>query len=131
VKSTDVNGLVFAYPDETNYYKTLVSKFNQYSNANNLEINFALNILTPNNSTVDLNDFESLMETLVNKKSNKYDLYFYYGMYSSRYSDHFLELNTFFSENYLKEFDKEIISKTCLYEDKIIGLVIIYYIYTY
>jgi len=125
IKLININGLAIVYPDEIKYYNSLVSEFNKYSKKNDLNINLILTILTSDNSTLGIDDFGSLMDTLINKKSKKYDLYFYYGIYSKRYGQHFLVLDDYFSKDYLKKYDREIITKACTYKNKIIGLVII------
>ncbi|ORX75948.1 periplasmic binding protein-like II [Anaeromyces robustus] len=117
-----INGLAFAYPDEANYYSLIVNDFNYYSKKNNLDFNFKINILTPNNSTADLKDFNSLMDSLINKKSNKYDLYFYYGIYTKKYGQHLLNLDNKFPKSHLDEYEQNVLKNTCYYNNHLVGL---------
>jgi len=89
-----------------------------------LDTKFQITILTPLNSTRSLEDFDSLMDSLLLKKSKKYDIYFYYGLSVAKYGKYFLPLNDKIEPDYLEDFDNNVIQYTCMYNDNLIGLVI-------
>ena len=115
--------------DENSIYKVLVDGFNEYSIQNNLNIHLDLTILTPENSQSDFENYGTTIDSLLLKKSTKYDLYFYYAAYSKKYGEHFLNLREYLTEEFLNRFDKKLLDDMCSINNKVlIGLVI--YIYT-
>ena len=118
----------------------MVNEFNQYAKKNNLNISVNLNLLTGTNTTKTFSDYIITVETLMEKKNNKYDLYFFDNSFTSHYGEYLLDLSKYISKDYVDLFDTEIISQTCLYENKIVSLVNFFliisfyhsfYIYTY
>ncbi|ORX41837.1 periplasmic binding protein-like II [Piromyces finnis] len=63
-----------------------------------------------------------MIETLLRKKSTKYDLYFYDDIYSNRFGPYFIDLNDYLSEEHINSFNKNILSQLCYYENKLVGL---------
>jgi len=65
-----------------------------------------------------------MIDSLLVKKSTKYDLYFYYYNYSKKYGKHFLNLREYLPEEYIKVFDKKILKEACSSNDnKLVSLV--------
>ena len=89
-----------------------------------MDITIKLNLLTSYNSTFSLSNFGTMIESLFKNKKNKYDLYFYDNLYTPRYGHYLLDLRELISKEVLNLYDKAIISKTCMYKDRLVGIVI-------
>jgi len=103
----------------------VVNEFNQYAKNHNLNISINLNLLTTTNSTNTLSNYITTVESLMEKKNNKYDLYFFDNSYITHYGEYLLDLSNYISKDYIDMFDSKIISQTCLYENKLVSLVYI------
>lgn len=82
--------------------------------------------LTTNNSTSEINNYGSIIEALLNKKSSKYDIYFYYASYTKKLGYFFENLTNWIPQNHIDMYDHGIINNSCKYEDTVVGLVNIY-----
>jgi len=116
--------LAFTYNDRIHLYTTLVKDFNNYAKNNDLDINLNLTILTPLNSTIYLNNYNSMIESLMQRQSTKYDIFFYYATYSIEFGEYFINLKDYLDEEHIEYYDSNTLSSICQYEDKIAGLVI-------
>ena len=101
----------------------MVKTFNTYSEKNNLDINVKFNLLTSNNSTVSIDDFISVLDTMYNKHSTKYDIIFYEFSELKNFDRYFLDLNKWLTEEHKITYYPEILSKKCTLNNKLIGLV--------
>ncbi|ORX80423.1 hypothetical protein BCR32DRAFT_268906 [Anaeromyces robustus] len=117
-----ITGLVLAYPDEIEYYKLINNEFNEYAVKTDLDISLDITIITPSNFTVNLNNFSSLMDYLLNRKSKKYDLFFYYGIYNQKYGKHFLNLEDKLPREHIDPYDQGVLNISCIYNNHLIGL---------
>jgi len=82
-------------------------------------------VLTPNNSTSDIENYGTTIESLLEKKSTKYDIYFFYASYSKKYNDHFINLREYLPKESIEVFDESILQHQCTsYNNKLVGLVI-------
>jgi len=61
------------------------------------------------------------------RKNNKYDLYFFDNSYTTHYGEYLLDLSKYISKNFVDIFDPNVISQTCLYENKLVSLVNIFF----
>ena len=113
----------FSYLENCQFYTDLIKEFNTYAEKNNLNINIKFNLLTSNNSTISNNDFISVLDTMHNKHSTKYDIIFYEFSVLKNFDRYFSDLNKWLPEEHIKMYDPEILSKRCTVEDKLIGLV--------
>lgn len=64
-----------------------------------------------------------MIDYLLTKGSGKYELIFYDNIYSLRFGEHFLNLRDYLTEEYINMYDERITSQTCVYNDKLVGLV--------
>ncbi|ORY37734.1 periplasmic binding protein-like II [Neocallimastix californiae] len=103
-------------------YQELFDKFNKYSAENSLNIKLNVNLLSKDNSTVEVEDYESTIELLFSKKSDKYDLYYFDNIFSNKFGPYLLDLREYLSESHINLYDNEITSQTCYYNDKLVGL---------
>jgi len=100
----------------------MINDFNEYSEKNNLNITISINIHT----NMDNKNFESFVdnvESLLNKKTNKYDIYYYDNAYTVKYGPYLLDLEKYLPKEHIEMYNSDIIEKTCVYEDKLVGLV--------
>ncbi|ORX34621.1 periplasmic binding protein-like II [Piromyces finnis] len=122
INSVKIKAISYAYSERLNLLTPIVDEFNKYSKKQNLDIQIELTILAPENSTSSIDDYASIVGTLLARQSTKYDLIFYYASFSEVYGEHFVPLNGLISEEHINMFDKNIISKTCTWNKKVIGL---------
>jgi len=109
-------------------FSMLVDDFNEYAKNNNIDIEVKLSLSTMENATINIDDYGSVVETLLKKKENKYDIYIYDGLYSRKYGPYLYDLRNIFSEDYLNLYDENIIEDKCKYNDKIVSVVIMHMI---
>jgi len=106
-------------------YTPMINDFNKYAKDNDLDITLHLNLFSELNSTSLVTDYESMLDALFNKKSDKYDLVFFDNVYSVRFGPHLLDLYKIMPKDYIDMYMEGVASKTCLYKDKLIGFVIL------
>jgi len=125
INAIDLNAIAFTYDVDVQVYTYLVKNFNNYSKENNLDINIHLNLITPANSTTEINDYGNFLESLLIKKTLKYDLIFYDNIYSFRYGAHLINLYDILPKEHINMYNPQITSQSCAYQDEIVGLVTI------
>ncbi|ORX83231.1 periplasmic binding protein-like II [Anaeromyces robustus] len=116
-----LNAVAYADGKFNEIYLSMVNDFNEYSEKNNLNITVKINV----HSTADLKNFESFafsVESLLIKKSNKYDIYYYDNSYTQKYGPYLLDLKEYLPEEHIKMYNQEIVEKSCIYKDKLVGL---------
>jgi len=112
---------------ESDPYSFLVDKFNEYSEANNLDVTIKLTLVSKNNFTSSDEDYPSTVEALLKKKLFTYDLYFYDNAYSAKYGEYLINLYDYLSPEHIEMYHSDILSNSCIYNDKLVGLVNHYY----
>jgi len=123
VKATIINALAFSVIEKTQIYTYLINNFNDYSIKNNLNITLNLNLLTPKNSTVNRDEFFSLIDSFLQKKSNKYDIYFYDNIYTPKFEPYFLDLNKLLPKEHINLYKSIENYESYSYNNKLVGLV--------
>ncbi|ORX66087.1 periplasmic binding protein-like II [Anaeromyces robustus] len=119
---TVIKAITYTYYGDS-YYQGLVDAFNEYSEINNLDIELQLKVLTPENSTSEVDDYGFTLDALISKKSKKYDIYIFYGAYSKKFGEHLADLNNYLSKNHINKFDNGILSGICTsLDNKLVGL---------
>ncbi|KAL6631985.1 periplasmic binding protein-like II [Neocallimastix sp. 'constans'] len=103
----------------------MINKFNNYSKENNLNITLHFNYYSRINSTNNVGDYESQLDILFNRHSQKYDIIFYDNIFSRRYGPHLLNLKELLPNEHINLYSDNILSKTSLYKDKLVGLPVI------
>jgi len=63
-----------------------------------------------------------MIDLLLSKRNEKYDLIFYDNIYSRRFSPHLLDLYDYLDDDHIILYDREIILKSCVYNYKLVGL---------
>jgi len=123
-----LTALGYSYSEDSQFYTSLIDKFNKYSKDNDLDIEVQLVYLSSVNVTGYYKDYDSFLEALFKKKDDRYDIYFYETTDIFNYDKYMIDLNEFISEENLNIFDPEIIHDMCTENGKLIGLVIIFII---
>ncbi|KAL6600107.1 periplasmic binding protein-like II [Neocallimastix sp. 'constans'] len=98
-------------------YSRYISEFNKYSNTNNLNITLNLEVFTKENSTVVVSEYETVLESLLKRKTTQYDLFFYDNIFTFKYGPHLLPLKEWLPEDHFKIYEGAQILKTCYYND--------------
>ncbi|ORX49624.1 periplasmic binding protein-like II [Piromyces finnis] len=117
-----ISALAYSYTDDDQIITPLIKKFNEYSKNNNLNIKVKLNIITPSNSTVYISDYGTTIETLLSKKSDKYDIYFYDNVYTKRYGKYFVNFKKKIPQEHLNMYKSEFSSDLYISNDRWVGL---------
>ncbi|ORY20943.1 periplasmic binding protein-like II [Neocallimastix californiae] len=116
-KQIVINGIAnTCYSDDV--YSKYTKEFNNYSKKNNLNIVLNINTFTKENSTVVVNQYESVLEFLFKKKSTKYELYFYDNIFTSKYGPYLLKLDDWVSKEQIDMYKDLVPAKTCIYKGK-------------
>ncbi|ORY61097.1 periplasmic binding protein-like II [Neocallimastix californiae] len=119
-KAIDICVLANSKTDEDFSYKLLINKFNEYSIENNLNITLSLNLISKENST--LTDYELAIESLLLKKSKKYDLLYFDNTYTTTLGRYFLNLEDYIPIEHINNYKDGIALQTCYYDNHLIGL---------
>jgi len=100
-----------------------VDDFNQYTKENDIDIQAELNLMTINTVSNSLGNSYLMIEQLLKKKNNKYDIYFYDVSYGNQYSPYLIDLKEVLPEEHINMYNKYILTEICTNNDKLIGLV--------
>jgi len=112
--------LTYAINPEGRPYVQNIDDFNEYSLKNKLNITVNLKYDLQGSP---LEHFKSMVESLLIKKSPKYDIYFYDNSFTQKYGPYLLDLNGKISEEHIKLYHPDIISGSCMYKNKLVGIV--------
>ncbi|OUM66671.1 hypothetical protein PIROE2DRAFT_6093, partial [Piromyces sp. E2] len=112
----------YTYELQKYVFGDIANDFNEQAKKNNLNIEINVTLYNPSNSTNHVDDYGSMLEHLLMKKSLSYDLFIYDNMYSPRYSPYFEDLRNWLPEEHIKMYSSGVASQTCTYEDKWVGL---------
>ncbi|ORX87934.1 periplasmic binding protein-like II [Anaeromyces robustus] len=116
-----INGITnTCYNDDL--YTRYAKEFNEYAKQNNLDIEFEINVFTKDNSTVVVTEYETVIESLLEKKSNRYDLFFYDNIFTFKYGSHYLNLENYLPPEHFKIYEEAQIARTCYYNKKWVAL---------
>jgi len=105
-------------PDGSPYVQ-IIDDFNEYSLNNNL--NIIANLILDMQS-LEVNYFESMVESLLIRKSTKYDIYIYDNSSTQKYGKYLLDLNNRIPDEHIKLYHPDIIDGTCIYKNKLVGI---------
>ncbi|ORX64251.1 periplasmic binding protein-like II [Anaeromyces robustus] len=103
-------------------YGSLVKEFNSYAEEKNLGIHVTTNLLTYENSTLEVTDYENSIESMLKKKSEKYDIIFYDRIFNYKFGPYLVDLKEYLPESHFKWYEPGIASETCVYDKKWVGL---------
>ena len=112
-------------------FRAIVKEFNRYSDENNLGIELNLIYFTDSNDSIGYVDYSKAL-SLFEMKSKKYDIFAYDFQYLNIFSPYLLELDDYLPKNLTDLYSSKNNKKLTIYNDHILGFVIIsYYIITF
>jgi len=80
-------------------------------------------MITDSNFTMEVTNYESILISMFQKQSPKYDIIFYDNIYSVQFGPHLVPLNDKLSNEHIKMYLEGVASQTCIYNKNLIGLV--------
>ncbi|ORX46905.1 periplasmic binding protein-like II [Piromyces finnis] len=120
--SLKITSVIWTY-DDGSFFKSITNDFNEYAKKNNLDIELEFVFFTTQNTTTNfVNEFDSTVDFLLSRKSDKYDVYFYDVQYSRKYFDYFIDLNDYLSKEHLAKYENDVAPQIGRYNGKWIGL---------
>jgi len=125
----NLNVIIYSFYDvPDSYYRLITNGFNEYSKEKGLNINVELSVLTADTSSTVIENYGDTIDSLLERKSEKYDIYFYYSAYSKKYADNFINLRDYIPKEVYQGYDERLLEETCSSKDKkkLVGLVIAY-----
>ncbi|KAL6598131.1 periplasmic binding protein-like II [Neocallimastix sp. 'constans'] len=119
-KNITLNVVAYATEDYSNIYKTMINDFNEYSIKKELDIYVDLTVISNSDS---YESYASMVQALLMKKNNnKYDLYYYDNAYTQEYGPYLLDLEKYLPKDHIDMFNSKLLSQSCIYENKLVGL---------
>jgi len=104
-------------------YSSLVNEFNRYSKENDLDIELEMNLFSDQNVTFNVDEYGSLIDALLFKKSDKYDVYCFDPVYTIKYAPFLLDLKNELPKEHMDLYISGDGEKVGVYNDKWVGLV--------
>ena len=88
----------------------------------NIKINF--NLFSNDNSTfTNMENFGIMVEGLLRRKKDKYDIFFYDNSYTSTFGPYLLDMSKYLDKDHIDMYDQRILSQIGYLGDKLVGLV--------
>ena len=104
-------------------YNDLVSEFNKYAKAKNLDIELDMILFSNQNTTFELNNYDSTIDSLISRRSKKYDIYCFDPLYTKKYTSFMINLNDILPEEHMELYNHGDAKKTCYSNNQWAGLV--------
>ncbi|KAG4087594.1 periplasmic binding protein-like II [Neocallimastix lanati (nom. inval.)] len=117
-----INAIALSMNGGNSIYSPMVSDFNQYSKNNGYNITIDLTYLSRLNSTATVKSYEETLESLFNRKSDKYDIIFYDNIYTSHFEPYLLDLQDVLSKEHIDLYIPGITTQTGFHNDKLVGI---------
>jgi len=76
-----------------------------------------------------VNNYQSMIENLLYKKSKKYDLIVFDNIYSKKFESYFLDLKDLLPQEHLDLYSEGIAAQTCIFNNKWVALVIFFFFF--
>jgi len=121
-KNIELTALGISYSDDSEFYTRLFEKFNEYKKKKNLEINVDLNVISQNNSTASPIAFKAQLSSQHKKRKKNYDLIFYDIQDLKDMDQYLIDLNKYLEKDHINMHDPDILSVSCIRNNKLIGL---------
>jgi len=120
-KEVVLNAVAFGTGSANEQYIKMIMDFNNYAKSNglNTRINYVLHSM--DNSTSSVQDYESMLEAIFSKKTNKQDIVFYDTIYAVKFEPHLLDLRDVMPKETIDMYMEGVASQTCVVKDKIVG----------
>jgi len=92
--------------------------FNEYSKSNSVEVTFHIDFINFDNSTNKSMDYESMLESYLQKNNNTYDLIFFETIYTNKLNPYLENLKEWLTNKHLEMFSDGVATQTCIDNDK-------------
>ncbi|ORX80266.1 hypothetical protein BCR32DRAFT_268953 [Anaeromyces robustus] len=112
----------WSYSNYDFLFSPLIKKFNEYAKENSIDTEIDIELHSPSNSSLYVDDYGSFIEHLLKKKSTKYDIIFYDVIYTPRYSSYFIDLKDYLPKEHIDNYASGIAYDTCVHNGKWVGL---------
>jgi len=129
--AVDVKLITFGYDKEISDKILPESKFAEYATSKNLSISINIEPLLYDKSTDALSYFKSLIESLLKKQNNPYDIYLYSSTYTSMYGPYLLNLNLNLPKEHIEMYNSKVLKEECSFKDELVGLKLFFYFTNY
>jgi len=117
-----LNLITFSFEKDSKYIDEITNEFNAYSEENNLDIYLQKTLLTSDNITIDIDSYANTIESLLSKKSVKYDLIMVNAVYVHRFDNYVLDLNCYISKEIRDLYSNSIVQNIGVRNNKLIAL---------
>jgi len=118
-RNITLNAVAFTFDSNDILYSKCLNKFNDYARKNNLNIEAKLNLMSNDNSSSEIKDYGSMVETAIKKTKNlKYHIYFYDNVYVSKYGPHLLNIREYLPKEHII-YDSKLLD--CTYNNRLVG----------
>jgi len=120
IKCIDIKIITFDV-DSNGSFSTLTNDFNEYSKKNGLDITLELILFTSENATVSNDGGKVTIQSLLQGRSSKYDIYFFHYSNAYEFSEHLMDLNGYISKETIELYDTDdIFKESCIINDRLI-----------
>jgi len=121
--------LSYSYEDSMEEKKKRVEgEFTQYAIENNLNITLNYELMKFESTTDSYANFKSFVESSLKKNNSKtFDIYVYDMRYTDIYGPYLLNLKDNLSNNYISMYNSKIMEEMTIYNEKLVGFVILIY----
>jgi len=66
---------------------------------------------------MEIGNYGDVIQSYLQKGSDKYDIYFFYGAYTRKYAKHFENLRKYLPDEVIKPYDESLLKETCSSND--------------
>ena len=121
----EINVLVPCYDGNVQMYDSIFNEFNVYAEEKKLDFTLNIDYVKYDKPVESYVKFKSIVEELLkkNKNDNRHDLYFYDNDCKAAYSPYLMDLNDILTLDHINIYNQKIIKDTCIYNNRLIGLV--------
>jgi len=99
------------------------SEFKEYASKNNLSIEINIELMKYNNPSDSFSNFKSVVESLLKKSTEKFDMFIYSNRYTDIFAPYLLDLKGYLSDEYIHMYNSKVLKETCNHKEELIGLV--------
>ncbi|OUM63780.1 hypothetical protein PIROE2DRAFT_9645 [Piromyces sp. E2] len=119
-KAIEVNAVVFEYYD-SQLYNDFARDFNKYAEEHNLDITFKVTCFSNNNSTVHSTGDSITIHSLLEKKTKKYDIFFYTVTHVPDFDNHLMDLKGHIPQDIIDLYNSRVFNKTAYIKGRLVG----------
>jgi len=117
VEAITITAVAHIFSQKGEIYQILKNSFNEYAKKENLDIQFDVVVFSNENSTNEVDNYAYTIDSLLAKKSTKYDLYFYFGSSNGDFSPNLLNLDEWLPKEHIAMYDPGILKSNCISDD--------------